>query len=175
MHWVQLIENTSSYQNFFVCIEMLLAAILLRFAFPYSIYRDQKDKGMQMHQIGSNLKDTLNPKDVVKDTIHNFSRTYQSYAQQGKVDENEVALDDQLRMSLHVLDKDVPSGIHEMEGESPSTDSAPYLTGGNGEIPHIKQLINKRSDQLKGHINGSVKTDNEKLTLLAEDSDEDEL
>lgn len=65
---------------------MFLAAILLRFAFPYRLYmelrKDDKGRGIPMQKISSHFKDTLNPHDVVNDAIHNFSRVYQQYAQQ---------------------------------------------------------------------------------------------
>ena len=42
-----------------------------------------------MKRITSHFKDTLNPHDVVDDAIHNFSRVYQQYAQQGDVSDDE--------------------------------------------------------------------------------------
>lgn len=66
---------------------MFLAAVLLRFAFPYKFYmdlrKDDQGRGIPMKKITSHFKDTLNPHDVVDDAIHNFSRVYQKYAQQG--------------------------------------------------------------------------------------------
>lgn len=35
-----------------------------------------------MQSISSGLKETMNPHDMVQDAIHNFSPTYQQYAQQ---------------------------------------------------------------------------------------------
>lgn len=43
-----------------------------------------------MKNITSNFKQTLNPNDVVDDAIHNFSRVYQKYAQQGDMSEEEM-------------------------------------------------------------------------------------
>ncbi len=72
---------------------MFFAAILLRFAFPYRPYmdlrKDTQGRGVPMKRITSHFKDTLNPHDVVDDAIHNFSRVYQKYAQQGTEDEGE--------------------------------------------------------------------------------------
>ena len=75
----------AGYQNFVVCIEMFLASIALRFAFPYSIYRhqrklDERGQGIALKSISRNLRQTINPKDIVDDAIHNFSRSYQHYA-----------------------------------------------------------------------------------------------
>ncbi len=75
----------AGYQNFVVCIEMFFAAIALRYAFPYSIYRhqrklDERGQGIALKSISRNLRQTINPKDIVDDAIHNFSRSYQHYA-----------------------------------------------------------------------------------------------
>ena len=43
-----------------------------------------------MKHITSHFKDTINPHDVVDDAIHNFSRVYQKYAQQGDLSEEEL-------------------------------------------------------------------------------------
>ena len=84
-HGISAGTIAAGYQNFVVCIEMFLAAILLRCAFPYSIYRhqrklDERGQGIALKSISRNLKQTINPKDIVDDAIHNFSRTYQQYA-----------------------------------------------------------------------------------------------
>ncbi|XP_072029622.1 transmembrane protein 184B-like isoform X2 [Amphiura filiformis] len=79
---------SAGYQNFLICIEMLFAAIGLRFAFPYVLYQDGARMELQsrgpsnMQSISNNLKDTVNPSDMFHDTIHNFSPAYQQYMQQ---------------------------------------------------------------------------------------------
>lgn len=96
LHWVGLIataEEAAAYQNFLITMEMLAAAILLWFAFPYRLYQDlRKDgqgRGIPMQNISSHFRDTLNPHDVVNDAIHNFSRVYQQYAIQGDLSEQD--------------------------------------------------------------------------------------
>merc|ERR1712029_1295161 len=75
------------YQNFLVCIEMLLAAIALRYAFPISVYLNEgvingsAGRSVTMQSISSSLKETLNPRDIMTDAIHNFHPQYQQYAQ----------------------------------------------------------------------------------------------
>ena len=64
---------------------MFLAAIALRFAFPHTAYRhqrklDERGQGIALKSISNNLRQTINPKDIVDDAIHNFSRSYQQYA-----------------------------------------------------------------------------------------------
>lgn len=78
---------SAGYQNFIICIEMLFAAISLWFAFPYKIYMSpvrtkSMDKGVSMQSISNNLRETINPRDIVTDAVHNFSPQYQQYIQQ---------------------------------------------------------------------------------------------
>jgi hypothetical protein len=58
---------SAGYQNFFICIEMLFAAIALRYAFPYQVYAqcgatDIHGRSVTMQSISSSLKETMNPK-----------------------------------------------------------------------------------------------------------------
>lgn len=71
----------AGWQNFFICIEMCLAAIALRFAFPHEPYiiresylpsitsnSGQTQPGgriVTMQTISNNLKETMNPKDIM--------------------------------------------------------------------------------------------------------------
>jgi len=95
-------ENTSStsvaaaWQNFLICIEMFLASILLRFAFPVKVYVDKAncpDGGSRtvpsgtratLQHIGNNLRETINPKEIYEDAVTNFTPTYRSYANLGE-------------------------------------------------------------------------------------------
>ncbi|XP_008558184.1 transmembrane protein 184B isoform X1 [Microplitis mediator] len=77
---------SAGYQNFLICIEMLFAAIALRYAFPYQIYAagcvtDSRGRSVTMQSISSSLKETMNPKDIMTDAIHNFHPQYQQYTQ----------------------------------------------------------------------------------------------
>jgi hypothetical protein len=73
----------AGYQNFLICIEMFFAAIALRYAFPYEIYSygDSYGHSLTMHSISSSLKETINPRDIMTDAIHNFHPQYQQYTQ----------------------------------------------------------------------------------------------
>lgn len=73
----------ASYQNFMICIEMLFASIALRYAFPYQIYSygDTYGRSVTMQSISSSLKETINPRDIMTDAIHNFHPQYQQYTQ----------------------------------------------------------------------------------------------
>ncbi|XP_053132144.1 transmembrane protein 184A isoform X2 [Hemicordylus capensis] len=76
----------AGYQNFIICIEMLFAAIALRYAFTCQVYREKKENATAnlapMQSISSGLKETMSPHDIVQDAIHNFSPAYQQYTQQ---------------------------------------------------------------------------------------------
>jgi hypothetical protein len=83
------------YQNFIVCIEMFFAAIALKYAFPYTLYEQQETitqgRTVSLQSISSNLKETMNPKDILADTIHNFHPHYSHYTQQGsKIPQEEM-------------------------------------------------------------------------------------
>ncbi|XP_047143277.1 transmembrane protein 184A isoform X1 [Hydra vulgaris] len=77
------VKIAAGYQNFILCIEMFFAAVMMKFAFPHIIYRIQKHKTTgrnALKTISKNLRNSINPKDIVMDTIHNFSPAYQHYA-----------------------------------------------------------------------------------------------
>ncbi len=80
----------AGWQNFFICIEMFFAAIGLRIAFPYQVYLNcsrgvgvssNNGRVVTMQSISSNLKETMNPKDIMHDAIHNFHPQYSHYTQ----------------------------------------------------------------------------------------------
>ncbi|ESN98536.1 hypothetical protein HELRODRAFT_84379, partial [Helobdella robusta] len=80
----------AGYQNFLICVEMFLAAILLRFAFPHATYKKERGTSKEgalsigrrtLQSISSNLKETMNPRDIVVDALHNFHPNYQHYVQ----------------------------------------------------------------------------------------------
>merc|ERR1712110_194069 len=74
-------------QNFLICIEMFFAAIALRYAFPISVYLTEgvingsAGRSVTTQSISSSLKETMNPRDIMTDAIHNFHPQYQQYTQ----------------------------------------------------------------------------------------------
>lgn len=76
---------SAGYQNLLICVEMFFASVALRYAFPYHIYGDLSGSGphrsVTMQSISSSLKETMNPKDIMTDAIHNFHPQYQQYTQ----------------------------------------------------------------------------------------------
>lgn len=73
----------AGYQNFFISIEMFFAAIAFRYAFPYEIYcyRTDRHSSVTMRSISNSFKETVNPRDIMTDAIHNFHPQYQQYTQ----------------------------------------------------------------------------------------------
>jgi hypothetical protein len=91
-HLIELASAGSvaaSWQNFLICIEMFVAAVGLRFAFPVSSYGKSSIKGagcasapgQGLSSISESFKETVNPRDIVQDAIHNFHPQYQQYTQ----------------------------------------------------------------------------------------------
>ncbi|CAG2164154.1 unnamed protein product, partial [Oppiella nova] len=77
---------SAGYQNFLISVEMFFAALALRYAFPYQIYSsgcstDGNGRSVTMQSISSSLKETMNPRDIMNDAIHNFHPNYQQYTQ----------------------------------------------------------------------------------------------
>lgn len=77
---------SAAYQNFLICIEMFFASLALKYAFPYRVYiqgcrADAQGRSVTMQSISSSLKETMNPKDIMNDAIHNFHPQYQQYTQ----------------------------------------------------------------------------------------------
>lgn len=95
LEWSDMFEERSyinpgtmsaGYQNFLVCVEMFFAAIMLRYAFPHTTYSqecftDPSGRSVTMTSISSSLKETMNPRDIMTDAIHNFHPQYSQYTQ----------------------------------------------------------------------------------------------
>ena len=106
-----------------------------------------------MKKITSHFRDTLNPHDVVDDAIHNFSRVYQKYAQQGDLSEDEI-------------DHGTPEGTSNSRSTLSLSNSDEDNTGVKRHSPN---LVQKMVSGTKGFSSSS-----ERRTLLVE-SDEDEI
>lgn len=78
----------AGYQNFLICCEMLLAALMLRFAFPHKIYAERENTQVNVTNTTDNFRSVMNPRDMWSDTVKNFSTSYSNYAH---VDEGDSA------------------------------------------------------------------------------------
>lgn len=100
-------ELAIAYQNFMICVEMFFASVGMYFGFTHKIYIDPEDgKVVRASKIASNLKKTLSPKDMIDDTIRNFSKTYKKYTKQSDHE------------TVDGLDEDSSEDGHSNDGEA---------------------------------------------------------
>lgn len=68
---------SAGWQNFFICMEMFLASVALRFAFPHSVYStgptSTHGRTVSLQSISSSLKETMNPRDIMQVRANIFS------------------------------------------------------------------------------------------------------
>lgn len=164
----------AGYQNFIICIEMFFAAICLRYAFPYSIYLrqrklDERGQGIALKSISKNLKQTMNPKDIVDDAIHNFSRSYKHYAnaQNPKSFSEEHGVHN-MHPSYQSTNFDSLESQNQFEGHSyPEHDSFDSFRRGM----HVTVIDGSHSNHGSHGNHVHKKRDTEKATLLDSDSE----
>ena len=78
------------WQNFFICIEMCVASVAFRFAFPHYSYiscdnyfstltsspgegtSNISGRTVTMQSISNNLKETMNPRDIMHGKLNDF-------------------------------------------------------------------------------------------------------
>jgi len=178
----------AGWQNFFICIEMCLAAVALRFAFPHEPYilrenylpSTTSNSGQQgttnaggrivtMQSISSNLKETMNPKDIMHDAIHNFHPQYRDYTQYSA-----NINDDRSPASTYGLNQYSTSALSSSNTPTPGDTS--YHEGGTPSTPtgfpvQAPPLSNIQSHNLAGKLipKSLTKKDNEKDMLLIND------
>lgn len=97
--------TAAGYQSFFISIEMFFAAIAFRYAFPYEIYCYSTDRNssVTMQSISSSLKETVNPRDIMTDAIHNFHPQYQQYTQYNSSDSHDRSKKDSVSDEDNVI------------------------------------------------------------------------
>ncbi|XP_067647049.1 transmembrane protein 184B isoform X1 [Eurosta solidaginis] len=165
---------SAGYQNFFICIEMLFAAIALRYAFPYQVYArsciaDGQGRSVTMQSISSSLKETMNPKDIMTDAIHNFHPQYQQYTQYSSGGKNSRGT----RVSSY--DPDEPSAAQ--HGSSTTNNGQVSSTGTPGGASMAgcvasKTLGNQRKFMPGGQRVATISQNyNEKTMLLSSDDE----
>ncbi|XP_034111723.1 transmembrane protein 184B isoform X1 [Drosophila albomicans] len=169
---------SAGYQNFFICIEMLFAAIALRYAFPYQVYArscigDGHGRSVTMQSISSSLKETMNPKDIMTDAIHNFHPQYQQYTQYSSGGKNSRGI----RVSSYDPD-DPSSGGGATQAASMGTNAngggynAVATGGGNNGCVAPKTLGNQRKFLPGGQRVATISQNyNEKTMLLSSDDE----
>jgi len=152
---------SAGYQNFLICVEMLFAAIALRYAFPISVYTGQTfpngadpgvGRSVTMQSISSSLRETMNPRDIMTDAIHNFHPQYQQYTQ---------------------YSSNGTKATHKRNGSYEGVDTSPKpheTPGGNGAISRTPN--GKQSSLKVAAATGSSKQQDTEKTLLLSSEDE---
>lgn len=90
-------EEGRALQNVLICVEMIIAAAMMQFAFPHADYDDSGDAGKRGFM--TNVGHAISLNDVVSDTVHQFAPTYQEYVLHG----NEGGAPRKIRMKTHVM------------------------------------------------------------------------
>jgi len=165
----------AGYQNFIICIEMFFAAVALRFAFPVAPYGGgngvcgtNTGRTVSLQSISSNLKETMNPKDIMADAIHNFHPNYQQYTQHGQdgdpSDDSEYYQD----VERQRASRGPPPPRPASQPQSRNT-SSPAAGGGRGRAEWDSQPAAAAARQSHYARMGGVFT--EKTTLLSSDEE----
>lgn len=131
----------AGYQNFFISIEMFFAAIAFRYAFPYEIYCYSNDRqsSVTMQSISNSLKETVNPRDIMTDAIHNFHPHYQQYTQYNSGDshnrnkKNSIGDDDEHHINDHQENHTYVDNENLSEAKSPNDLNIPTTSSSNGQ------------------------------------------
>lgn len=179
----------AGYQNFIICIEMFFAAIALRFAFPVSTYGGGSGicgmgsgRTVSLQSISSNLKETMNPKDIMADAIHNFHPNYQQYTQHsaagvGQADDMECCNDIDRQPSSHGAPPipPRPGSLKSQTHHDSSSDDLGSRGQGRGAewdssagVPASSQLPSTRASHFGRVGSGGYP---EKTTLLSSDEE----
>jgi len=148
----------AGYQNFLICIEMFFAAIALKYAFPISVYMGtgcpeeaNVGRSVTMQSISSSLRETMNPRDIMTDAIHNFHPQYQQYTQYSSTA--------------------TTKGSHKRNGSYEGVDSTepqPHMTQTGGHQPSETRL-----PQPTLTVTGSSSSANNEKTLLLSDTEDE--
>jgi len=177
----------AGWQNFFICIEMCIAAVALRFAFPHQPYMVRENyvstssstsgpstsntggRIATMQSISTNLKETMNPKDIMHDAIHNFHPQYRDYTQYSA-----QTGDDRSPASTYGLTQHSTSALSSSTTPTPGDTS--YHEGGTPSTPtgfpvQAPPLSNAQGQSVAGKLipKSLTKKDNEKNMLLIND------
>jgi len=132
---------------------MFFAAIALKYAFPISVYMGtgcpeeaNVGRSVTMQSISSSLRETMNPRDIMTDAIHNFHPQYQQYTQYSSTASTK--------------------GGHKRNGSYEGVDSS------EPQPPLSNQQSETRLPQPTLTVTGSTATNNEKMLLLSDTEDE---
>jgi len=90
-------EDGRALQNVLICCEMIVASIMMLYAFPSSVYA--ADGGIGALGVLRGAAHAIAVDDVVSDTVHQFAPTYQEYVLHG----SEGGAPRKIKMKTHVM------------------------------------------------------------------------
>lgn len=168
---------SAGYQNLFICFEMFFASIALRFAFPHAVYSSSPTnttgRTVSLQSISSSLKETMNPRDMMQDAIHNFHPHYQQYTQQGMKVPHEEEHND-TGWSYDQYQNRNGAREHQQNGHMPNSDSS-HSRHSTGAGKENTTGPGQHPAPPHGHIGPKGATPsrrfNEKTTLLSSDDE----
>jgi len=174
----------AGFQNFLICVEMFMAAIAMKYAFPISVYHGEGcgtleggGRNVTMQSISSTLRETMNPRDIMTDAIHNFHPQYQQYTQYSS--DNKRFKDKQggggghgTMDTTHDVVSTVENGGVVLSASKHAADSVGQKTdngtAGGGSVTAIGGQGNQIGDQANGK---TAKGKNHEKSLLLLDDD----
>lgn len=139
---------------------MFFAAVMLRFAFPFSIYRVQNHKLTDragLKTISTNLRKSINPRDILQDTIHNFSPAYSHYAGVNKAKNMKVSISEDGREAVS-YQVTIPNSARDDED---SSEPGEQVVIGNGRTSRDTRFRN--SEQVPSLL---IDTDDDQAMLI---------
>ncbi|BFZ03427.1 hypothetical protein BsWGS_06466 [Bradybaena similaris] len=167
---------SAGWQNFFICLEMFVASVALRFAFPHSVYStgptNTHGRTVSLQSISSSLKETMNPRDIMQDAIHNFHPQYQHYTQQGMKPSEDDTQDGLWSTDHYLYQQQWPISNGNTSTTSPVSPASAGSGGGGSQ--HQKQQPPQGSSAAgaaPAGAQGRKGRFNEKTTLLNSDDE----
>jgi hypothetical protein len=170
---------SAGYQNFLISVEMFFAALALRYAFPYQIYAtscstDANGRSVTMQSISSSLKETMNPRDIMNDAIHNFHPNYQQYTQYQSSNKPNVGPNDPVvgtgSKSGAISQLDSTNGYNSGNIEANSANGVVNIAS-NLESEEVAKSGKKPNSQQGRQIQTISQNYTEKTTLLSSDDE----
>lgn len=161
---------SAGYQNFLICIEMLFAAIALRYAFPIKVYINEGcinadgsvGRSVTMQSISSSLKETMNPRDIMTDAIHNFHPQYQQYTQYSSGGN---------RHKRQESYGEVNTGENQQQNQSTASNGGGGAAAGNGAVAAATAAAAGAVKSAMPKVVSTKVTNNEKTLLLSSDDE----
>ena len=138
------------------------------------------DEAYKMKSISSSLRETINPRDVLQDAIHNFSNKYKDYIQHTDNDRNQLHQEHGQGYGTNtgqefedVEFSDVESS--EKSQKFSSTNNFKNTTGsGNGSLRSYQSSQSNAAKRIFPTINGtktSIVAKGERINLLGSDDE----